>query len=266
MKTVSRNHKSNTYLKSVPSKGKATAESIIEISNLQFSWLNDESPVLEISQLNISQGERVFIEGPSGSGKSTLLNLLAGVFTKDQGKLKVLGRELGEMSGAARDRFRADHVGFIFQLFNLIPYLSVVENVTLPCRFSRLRRDKAIQNGFNVQAEAMRLLTHLEMNDPDLLDKPVSELSVGQQQRVAAARALVGSPDLLIADEPTSSLDANLRESFIRLLFDECASRGTTLIFVSHDPSLEKLFDRTVRLTDINRAERPAIHVLRGGK
>lgn len=241
-------------------------ETIINITNLQFAWRRDAAPVLDIAQLNISKGEQVLIEGPSGSGKSTLLNLLAGVATPDHGKLTVLGQNLGEMSGADRDRFRADHVGFIFQLFNLIPYLSVVENVTLPCRFSRLRRDKAIQNGFNVAAEAMRLLTHLDMNDPDLLGRPVNELSVGQQQRVAAARALIGSPDLLIADEPTSSLDANLRESFIQLLFDECASRGTTLIFVSHDPSLEKLFDRTVRLADINRAEKPAIHVLKGGK
>ena len=242
------------------------AETIINITNLQFAWRRDVAPVLDIAQLNIVQSERVFIEGPSGSGKSTLLNLLAGVATPDHGKLKVLGQNLGEMSGAERDRFRADHVGFIFQLFNLIPYLSVVENVTLPCRFSRLRRQKAIQNGLNAAAEAMRLLTHLDMNDPDLLGRPVNELSVGQQQRVAAARALIGSPDLLIADEPTSSLDANLRESFIQLLFDECASRDTTLIFVSHDPSLEKLFGRTVRLTDINRAEKPSIHVLQWGK
>ena len=266
MSAFTKSGKINPLLGPVHIDSIVAAQTIINITNLQFAWHRDALPVLDIAQLNIAQGERVFIEGPSGSGKSTLLNLLAGVATPNHGKLMVLGQNLNEMNGAERDRFRADHVGFIFQLFNLIPYLSVVENVTLPCRFSRLRRDKAIQNGFNLQAEAMRLLTHLEMNDPDLLDKPVSELSVGQQQRVAAARALVGSPDLLIADEPTSSLDANLRESFIRLLFDECASRGTTLIFVSHDPSLEKLFDRTVRLTDINRAERPAIHVLRRGK
>ena len=264
MKTIGDRYR-KTQLHPIPLHGEAAAEIIIEISNLKFGWRRDAPPVLDIAQLNIAQGERVFIEGPSGSGKSTLLNLLAGVATPDHGKLTVLGQDLGEMNGAYRDRFRADHVGFIFQLFNLIPYLSVVENVALPCRFSRLRLERAIQNGFNVAAEAMRLLTHLEMNDPDLLGRPVNELSVGQQQRVAAARALIGSPDLLIADEPTSSLDTNLRESFIRLLFDECANRGTTLIFVSHDPSLENLFDRTVRLTDINRAERPAIHVLRGG-
>lgn len=262
----SKNNKSKPHLKSLSSEGKAVAESIVEINSLQFAWHSDAPPVLDISQLSISQGERVFIQGPSGSGKSTLLNLLAGVVTPDQGIIKVLGRELIEMSNAARDRFRADHVGFIFQLFNLIPYLSVIENVTLPCRFSKLRHEKAIKNGFNVHAEAMRLLTHLEMNNPELRGKPVSELSVGQQQRVAAARALIGSPDMLIADEPTSSLDTNLRELFIQLLFDECSSKGTTLIFVSHDPSLEKLFDRTVRLAEINRAEKPTIQLLQGGK
>jgi putative ABC transport system ATP-binding protein len=253
-------------LKSVHQEAGAVTGSIIDIIKLQFAWRSYAAPVLAIDNLTIGPGERVFIEGPSGSGKSTLLNLLAGVVTPDHGTLSVLGRHLGEMSGAARDRFRADHVGIIFQMFNLIPYLSVVENVTLPCRFSRLRRDKAVRNGGSVSAEAMRLLTHLEMNGPDLLSRPVNELSVGQQQRVAAARALIGSPDLLIADEPTSSLDVNLRESFIQLLFAECASRGTTLIFVSHDPALEKLFDHTVRLADINSPEQSPIHMLEGGK
>ena len=240
--------------------------SIIDISNLYFAWRSNAAPVLAIDSLQIEYGERVFIEGPSGSGKSTLLNLLAGIVTPQQGKLKVLNLHLGEMSGAARDRFRADHMGIIFQMFNLIPYLSVVENVTLPCRFSPLRRGKAVINNGSVSAEAMRLLTNLEMDDPELLDRPVSELSVGQQQRVAAARALIGSPNLLIADEPTSSLDANLRESFIQLLFEECVKRSTTLIFVSHDSSLKRIFDRTIRLTEINRPEQSPVHMLEEGK
>jgi putative ABC transport system ATP-binding protein len=253
-------------LKPVRQEAGAVTGSIIDINNLQFGWRSNAAPVLGIDNLTIEPGERVFIEGPSGSGKSTLLNLLAGVVTPQQGKLKVLGRHLGELSGAARDRFRADHMGIIFQMFNLIPYLSVVENVTLPCRFSPLRRGKAVTNNGSVSVEAMRLLTHLEMDKPELLDRPVSELSVGQQQRVAAARALIGSPDLLIADEPTSSLDANLRESFIQLLFEECAKRGTTLIFVSHDSILESLFSRTIRLAEINRPEQSPIHGLEGDK
>jgi putative ABC transport system ATP-binding protein len=153
-----------------------------------------------------------------------------------------------------RDHFRADHVGYIFQMFNLIPYLSVVDNVTLPCRFSARRRDKALTRGNGLEAEAKRLLGHLDMDHPGLLGRAVTTLSVGQQQRVAAARALMGSPELLIADEPTSSLDADRRESFIRLLFDECRQAASTLVFVSHDATLERLFDRTVDLAEINRA------------
>ena len=208
--------------------------------------------MLNIETLHIEQGERTFIEGPSGCGKSTLLSLLAGVVTPQQGTIRVNGCHLNALKGAARDRFRADHIGFIYQLFNLIPYLSVVENVTLPCRFSarRRRRASAQSNGFH--AEALRLLKHLGMEGETVLAKPVTALSVGQQQRVAAARALIGAPELLIADEPTSSLDADRREAFIQLLFNECNRDKTTVVFVSHDTRLESFFDRTIRLGDIN--------------
>ena len=158
------------------------------------------------------------------------------------------------LGSVERDHFRADHVGYIFQMFNLIPYLSVVDNVVLPCRFSARRRDKALVRGDGLEAEARRLLGHLDMDHPELLGRQVTTLSVGQQQRVAAARALMGSPELLIADEPTSSLDTDRRESFIRLLFDECRRAGSTLVFVSHDASLERLFHRTVNLAHANRS------------
>ena len=111
----------------------------------------------------------------------------------------------------------AHHIGFVFQMFNLIPYLSVVENVLLPCRFSDQRRLRALRDADSPEAEALRLLRQLDMTDATLLRRPVTSLSVGQQQRVAAARALIGAPALLIADEPTSSLDSDRRESFIRL-------------------------------------------------
>jgi len=124
----------------------------------------------------------------------------------------------------------------------------------LPCRFSACRRDKALARGNGLETEARRLLQHLDMDHSDLHRRAVTTLSVGQQQRVAAARALMGSPELLIADEPTSSLDADRRESFIRLLFDECRESGATLIFVSHDASLQNLFDRTIDLAEINRS------------
>ena len=152
------------------------------------------------------------------------------------------------MSGAARDRFRADHIGYIHQMFNLVPYLSVLENVTLPCRFSRRRISRAQRHSPTASAEAQRLLAHLGLDSQRVLRKPVSELSVGQQQRVAAARALIGSPELIIADEPTSALDAANREAFIELLFNECDETGSTLLFVSHDASLGPMFDRAVQL------------------
>ena len=229
-------------------------EGIIDIRELSFSWRKHAPVDLALNALRVEKGERVFIEGPSGSGKSTLLSLLAGVTVPQSGELHVLGKRLDRFDNAQRDRFRADHIGYIFQLFNLIPYLSMVENVVLACQFSTIRRNKARQRSGTLAREALRLLEHLGMAQNDLLHRPVTMLSVGQQQRVAAARALMGAPELLIADEPTSSLDADLRETFIRLLFQECAAAGSTLVFVSHDATLEHLFDRTIRITDINTA------------
>ena len=227
---------------------------IIEIQDLSFRWTPDGPTIVALDALRIERGEQIFIEGPSGSGKSTLLSLLAGVTTARHGSVRVLDRPLERLSGVERDHFRADHIGYVFQMFNLIPYLSVVDNVVLPCRFSRRRRDAAMARDGGLEQAARRLLAHLDMADDELLGRPVTSLSVGQQQRVAAARALIGSPELLIADEPTSSLDADRREAFVRLLFDECRDNGSTLVFVSHERSLEPLFHRTIRLADINRA------------
>jgi len=229
-----------------------SAGTAVQLSDLRFAWRPEDNPVLEIHELTIPRGQRVFMAGPSGCGKSTLLGILAGIAKPQTGSVRVLGHCLEQMNGAARDRFRADHMGVIFQMFNLIPYLTVVENVTLPCRFSRRRYERANTNG-GLMVEAVRLLSRLGISDP-LLHRPVTELSVGQQQRVAAARALIGEPEILIADEPTSSLDADLREEFIRLLFEACRRKPTTLIFVSHDMSLASLFDHTLRLPEVNLA------------
>jgi putative ABC transport system ATP-binding protein len=227
---------------------------VIEIADLSFTWKKQAQPVLNIASLQINRGERVFLRGPSGSGKSTLLNLLAGVALPQSGMLKVLGQELNALGSAQRDHFRAHHIGFIFQMFNLIPYLSVVENVTLPCRFSDKRKHKVLAQADSLEDEAIRLLDHLDMAHDDVLHKPVNELSVGQQQRVAAARALIGAPELVIADEPTSSLDADRRTAFIDLLFRECDSANATLIFVSHDNSLQAPFERTIEFDQLNSA------------
>ena len=224
----------------------------IDVSGLCFSW-DGQDPLLEIDRLQIKRGERIFIEGPSGSGKSTLLSLIAGVVTPQKGNISVNDELISALNGADRDRFRADHIGFIYQMFNLIPYLSVIENVTLPCRFSLRRRERAAARSSNFEAEAMRLLKSLGLDGASVIKKPANELSVGQQQRVAAARALIGAPEIIIADEPTSSLDRNYRKAFIRLLFQECDPKETTLIFVSHDTILASLFNQTIRLADINK-------------
>jgi putative ABC transport system ATP-binding protein len=238
---------------------------VIQITDLRFAWKKQAQPVLNIATLQINRGERVFLRGPSGSGKSTLLNLLAGVTLPQSGVLKVLGQDMNALGSAQRDHFRAHHIGFIFQMFNLIPYLSVSENVTLPCRFSSKRKHKALGQGDSLEDEAIRLLDHLDMAQADVLHKPVNELSAGQQQRVAAARALIGSPELVIADEPTSSLDADRRTAFIELLFRECDSANATLIFVSHDNSLQAPFERTIEFQHINNAypaTQPKLHAV----
>lgn len=227
---------------------------IIKLANLCFSWPKTEEPVLDIKELYIEDGEQIFIIGPSGSGKSTLLSILGGILKPQHGTVSVLGQDISLLNCSGRDQFRADHIGFIFQMFNLIPYLSIVENVILPCQFSGIRKKKVLEKAHSLQAEALRLLRQLNLDDEDLLSKPVIELSVGQAQRVAAARALIGSPEIIIADEPTSSLDSDHRQAFINLLFNECTQAGTTLIFVSHDTSLGKLFHRTIELNNINKA------------
>ena len=232
------------------------AEPVVEVTDLRFAWSQAAAQVIDIESLRIVSGERIFLRGASGSGKSTLLSLLAGVVTPQAGKVRMLGQDLGALAGAARDRFRADHIGYIFQMFNLIPYLSVMENVCLPCGFSARRRSRAMRGGASVEAEAVRLLGKLDMARGDVLRRPVTELSVGQQQRVAAARALIGAPELVIADEPTSSLDVDRRAAFLDLLFRECAREHATLILVSHDAALAPRFDREIAIADINRAPR----------
>ncbi len=224
------------------------------MENVRFAWRRAEGDVIDIEHFEVERGERLFIAGPSGSGKSTLLSLLGGVVVPHQGKVEVLGSDLSTMPGRERDRFRADHIGIVFQMFNLVPYLSVVDNITLPCRFSRRRRQRAENRSAGVEADAMRLLADLELDRPAVLERPVTDLSIGQQQRVAVARALIGSPEILIADEPTSALDEGTRERFLELLFRECDVEDTTLLFVSHDTRLGTLFNRCVLLDDLNNA------------
>jgi putative ABC transport system ATP-binding protein len=226
--------------------------SIVELCDVTFGWRRGEM-LLRIPAFQIAAGERVFISGPSGSGKSTLLGLIGGVLVPTSGTVRVLGKSLGELSQSRRDALRVDGIGFIFQMFNLLPYLSVQANVALPCRFSARRRARTCAAGNDVQAEVQRLLGHLGLDGQALLDRRVTELSIGQQQRVAAARALIGRPELLIADEPTSALDADARADFLHLLMTECKVAGSAIIFVSHDRSLARQFDREVNLLELNQ-------------
>ena len=223
----------------------------VSVKGLEFTWPGTSQRTLAIEAFEVFPGERVFLRGPSGSGKSTLLGLIAGVLEPQAGVIRVAGTPLSDLSPALRDRLRADRMGIIFQLFNLVPYLSVTENVALPLRFSKARRERVEGS---VVAEAERLLAALGLTDNALLERQVVDLSVGQQQRVAAARALIGGPDLIIADEPTSALDTHARDRFIELLSSEAAATGAALLFVSHDPGLAGHFERAVDLCDINSA------------
>ena len=219
----------------------------IELEHVKFAWPGGPA-LLDIPRLRVARGERVFLRGPSGSGKSTLLGLVGGVLAPDAGSVRVLDQPLHQMSAAQRDRFRGEHVGFVFQMFNLIPYLSVRENVLLALRFSPARAARVP----NRDRECTRLLAALGLDDPTLVHRPVTRLSMGQQQRVAAARALLGRPEIVVADEPTSALDYDARQSFLQLLLEECGAHGTTVLFVSHDPTLGALFDRELSLAALS--------------
>lgn len=228
---------------------------VLSIRNLRFGWPR-RAWALELPALELMSGETLFLRGPSGSGKSTLLNLIAGTLRPHAGSIRLLDRDICTVSGAMRDRMRADHLGVLFQQFNLLPFLSLSDNVTLPCRFSALRRKQAAERFGSVDRAAYALLERLGLSDPALWRAPVMELSVGQQQRAAAARALIGSPAIVIADEPTSALDADARDAFLSLLFEECAAADAALLFVSHDAALAPKFDRAEALPSMLAAAR----------
>jgi len=220
---------------------------LLEIEALTYAWPGDPPPVIDGLDLVVDPGQRVFLAGASGSGKSTLLALIGGLVTPAGGRIRISGQDLATLSRARRDRFRADHLGVIFQQFNLLPWLDPVANVLLGCQFSPARRQRA----GNPERAATELLAAMGLAD-DRWTRRADELSVGQQQRVAAARALIGQPDLVLADEPTSALDADRRDVFIELLFAQAERAGSAILFVSHDRELANRFDATLELAELH--------------
>ena len=219
----------------------------INLSNVCFNYPEQANvPILNIPAWSLGEGEDAFIYGPSGGGKSTLLGLLSGVLSATQGKVTVLGQALNNMSPRQRDKFRANHIGYVFQQFNLIPYLDAIDNIRLASYFAKSNR--------SLDNDIQTLLTTLNFPEQDW-NKPVRNLSIGQQQRIAIARALINKPQILIADEPTSSLDQANRDNFMSLLMTIVKQHKITLLFVSHDMSLSHYFSRVESLNEINQLE-----------
>lgn len=220
----------------------------IQLKDVRYSYPDiPEKLVLNINSWSVAAGEQVFVHGPSGGGKSTLLNLLSGMLQAGSGEVSVIGKRLDKISSQQRDRFRAGHIGYIFQQFNLIPYLDAIDNIQLAHQFAKARTSSSLKD------DIKSLLTTFHIAPADW-QKPVAKLSIGQQQRIAIVRAMINKPELLIADEPTSSLDQNNRDIFMSELMAMVSEQNTTLLFVSHDMSLAKYFNRVDSLADINTA------------
>ena len=231
-------------------KSRAETPNVIRMSDVRFVWPGRDAFSLAVDAFSLPAAKRILLIGPSGSGKSTFLSLICGIVAPQTGKIDILGTDITKLAASARDGFRAEHFGIIFQIFNLLPYGTVIDNVLLPLSFAPIRRKRATTKG-RAEDEAVRLLTCLGL-EPHLTRGPsAANLSVGQQQRVAAARALIGSPEIIVADEPTSALDRNRQAAFLDLLFTQVSDAGATLIMVSHDETLAGRFDEVMRLETI---------------
>jgi len=231
-------------------KSRAETPNVIRMSGVRFVWPGRDAFSLTVDAFSLPAAKRILLIGPSGSGKSTFLSLICGIVAPQTGEIDILGTDITKLAASGRDGFRAEHFGIIFQIFNLLPYGTVIDNVLLPLSFAPMRRKRATTKG-RAEDEAVRLLTCLGL-EPHLTRGPsAANLSVGQQQRVAAARALIGSPEIVVADEPTSALDRNRQAAFLDLLFTQVSDAGATLIMVSHDETLAGRFDEVMRLETI---------------
>ena len=219
---------------------------MIQIESLGFSY-REGNFRLSIPELVIAKGERAAVIGPSGSGKTTLLNLVAGIALPDCGSISVTDTEIHSLSDSQRRAFRISRIGFVFQDFELLDYLNVIDNILHPYRIS-----DALELNPAVRARAAELAHGMGIGDK--LQRRCSALSQGEKQRAAICRALLPQPELLLADEPTGNLDPVSKERILDLLFDHAGSSGATLLVVTHDHELLPRFDRVI---DFHRFHAP---------
>lgn len=218
---------------------------LLELRDLQKHYPSPEggrNTVLDVPELTLQAGEQVALEGASGSGKTTLLHIVAGILTPDSGSVSLAGNQLNSLSESAVDRVRAEHIGYVFQTFNLLQGYTALENVLLGMAFSA---------GQDV-GRAHQLLERVGIADK--ANHLPSQLSVGQQQRVAIARAIANRPSLLLADEPTGNLDADMAQQALTLLREACEEVGAAILLVSHDPAVLGAFEDRRSLAELNRA------------
>ena len=219
----------------------------IAIKNLSFAYKSAEGFGLSIPELHLSRGKTYLLLGPSGSGKSTFLNLLAGILRAQSGALHIADQDMMTVGASAIDRFRGEHIGFIFQSLNLIPWLTVRDNIALGLTFAPKRRQSLEQETLQAIADLAQAMNI----DAALLTSSAGQLSIGQQQRVAAARALIGAPDIILADEPSSALDDANTTAFFDLLMARLDRSRQMLLVVSHDTRLVDYFDEVLQIGDI---------------
>ena len=221
-------------------------EETIRLDSLRFYWSRVADFKIYIPKLEIGRGEKVLLLGESGSGKTTLLSLICGFLSPISGDIFLNEQKLNDLNANKKDQFRSDNIGIIFQQFNLLPYANVIDNITLPLYFSK-KRDSRVTNH---REAALNICRSLQLSESTIAMQ-ANKLSVGQQQRVAVARALIGNPSLIIADEPTSSLDASTQKKFLDLMFRQIEEHKSTLLMVSHDSTISSYFDRTININDI---------------
>ena len=224
----------------------------IRAVDLSFAWPKQKPLYTDVS-FELYPGQKLLITGPSGCGKSTLLNLLAGVVEPSSGSIWIHQENIHGLSASAKDQLRGEQMGFIFQQFNLLPYLSVRDNILLPAHLFAKRKAAALTQYGSLDHALRYYMNHLGLS-ADLENQAAHRLSIGQQQRVAAARAFMGKPSIVIADEPTSALDEANQTQLLKLFFALANEQQTALLMVSHDPRLSPYFDRQLQLAEMGQS------------